>query len=236
MDGQEAKSPLGKQIAPKQRPPLHVNTVPKHSKLAFSNDSVSVASGTSSQVTLRANPVSLEYDPHKEFPRTARVIKHSQPKYIIDTDYPDHTSVSSIERSILSSAGKKSRKQFPEYASLNSTNSPAYWKGKSNGRMRKVTLAKLEHLTGSLVRPLTKDSLSGFENESLSLTSMQSKSVDDLFSSVFKEREDTTKQLANELCFTSKVSTPRLLKTDPEAHFKSKDLLNGLIEDVSSKS
>jgi hypothetical protein len=215
----------------KQRPPI----IAKQTKLTFS-DASSVGTLGSKSI-LQANPVSLEYDPYIAYQRSKRVIKHSTDKYIAGTDYPEHLSV---DRTVASKKSKGRKQKFPDYTSLNSTNNSAYWKGvASHGRMRKVTLAKLDHLSKSVDSEgvtARSGSIMSVDSLSLPLTSIQSRSVDDLFSTVFSERELTKKQLSDELCFISKIATPRLIKHDPEARFKSKDLLNGLIEDVSSKT
>lgn len=213
----------------KQRPPLSL--APKQPKLQFSDASTS--SSQASKTVLQTNSVLLQYNPFTEYQRSARIIKHSTDRFIVDTDYPEHGSLGS---NISSNVGKRRQPKFPEPAPLNPSISPAIGKRTSNGRMHRITLAKLDHFIGradqrggGIAHGLDNDSLS------LSLTSMQSKSVDDLFSTVFSEREGTKKELTDELCFTSKVATPRLVRYDPDAHFKSKDLLNSLIEDVSSE-
>eukprot|EP01032_Pedospumella_encystans_P028654 gene28654-32365_t len=127
---------------------------------------------------------------------------------------------------------------FPEYSSLNSKSSAPYRKAHSNGRYRKVTLTKLDTMlahSSEVRRSHEENSLSN-DSLSLSLNPLQAKSLDDLFTSTYYEREETRKQLDADHCFTSKVQTPRLVQLDSEAHFKSKDLLNAMIEDVSVMS
>jgi hypothetical protein len=207
--------------------------MPKQSKLTFA-DSASVQSTSSQLTTLPLNPVSLQYDPYMEYQRSTRVIKHSNDKFVVDTDYPDHGSVGSDLRSSIASK-KSSRTRFPEYSSMNTTSSAAYWKGKSSkGRVRKVILRKLTHSAESLPGA-NYEQILRVDSDTSSLHSLQSLSVNDAFSTVFSERETTNKELDAERFFTSKIATPRLIQHDPEAQFKSKDILNNLIEDVSCK-
>ena len=222
----------------KQRPPLVSNSlVPTKSKLTFT-DTESVSSLGSLQ-TPKPSSVVLQYDPHLEYPKKNRTIKHSTDKFVIDTDYKDRASLASTVRGSTSQTRRTQKKHYPDFASLSSSSDSVYWKGKAKSRgsrMGKVTLAKLEFPSTEPDQHNGSFGGIGFEHDNLSLTSMQSKSVDDLFSSVFMDREETNKQLDSERVFTSKVATPRLIKSDENAHFKSKDLLNGLIEDISSKS
>lgn len=220
----------------KQRTQHNAGTTAKQSKLGFSE--ASVAGLLDTKTVLHANPVLLQYDPLTEYERRKRVIKHSTDKYNVDTDGPEHKF---MDHQLAHSSSKSSHRHLPlgQYP-LNTAGSIAYWKAASgHGRLRKVTLAKLDPIskTSELRGSWAGGSTNGPENDSLaqSLKSLQSKSVEDLFSTIFSEREETKKQLSDELCFTSKIATPRLLQTDSETQFKSKDLLNSLIEDVSSK-
>jgi hypothetical protein len=121
---------------------------------------------------------------------------------------------------------------------MNATSSAAYWKGKSKGRVRKVVLRKLNHQVDSSTESLpgaNYEQIFRVDSDSSTLQSLQSRSINDAFSTVFNEREITSKELDSERFFTSKIATPRLIQHDPEAPFKSKDMLNNLIEDVSCK-
>jgi len=95
-------------------------------------------------------------------------------------------------------------------------------------------LTKLESLTRSYEARKENDDGS-LGSLSVSVDPLHTKSLEDLFSATYMERAGAQKQLDEERCFTSKVRTPRLVQLDPEAQFqfKSKDLLNAMIEDVS---
>lgn len=215
----------------RSKPVLSNPALRQYNKLAFTDSAVNLP---------QTNAVVLKFEPQREYPRSNRVIKHSTDKFVLDTDYP------SERKSMGSSVGGDSAKSFssdylsrpkpsmhPEYTSLNSRSSSSYRKAQSNGRYRKVTLAKLESLTRSYEARKENDDGSSLGSLSVSVDPLHTKSLDDLFSATYMEREGVQKQLDEENCFTSKVHTPRLLQADPEAHFKSKDLLNAMIEDVS---
>jgi hypothetical protein len=227
------KDQLSRHKASKTRAPLFASSLPKQSKLTFA-DSASVQSASSQLTTLPLNPVPLQYDPFTEYQRSTRVIKHSTDKFVVDTDYPEHSSVGSNVRSSIASK-KSSRTRFPEYSSMNSTSSAAYWKGKSKGRVRKVILRKLDHQDTESLPGANYEQIFRVDSDTSTLHSLQSGSINDAFSAVFNEREVTRKVLDSERFFTSKIATPRLIQHDPEAQFKSKDILNSLIEDVSCK-
>ena len=227
------RSQSEKQNVMKSKPLLTNPALRQHNKLNFSESTVS---------TSQPNAVVLKFDPHREYPRNTRVIKHSTDKFVLGTDYTDMKSLGSItaggrEAKSFSSDYMTRPKQtmFPEYSSLNSKSSAPYRKAHSNGRYRKVTLTKLDTMlahSSEVRRSHEENSLSN-DSLSLSLNPLQAKSLDDLFTSTYYEREETRKQLDADHCFTSKVQTPRLVQLDSEAQFKSKDLLNAMIEDVS---
>lgn len=213
--------------------PLPASPASRQHKLNFSESGVLHASQPSAIV--------LKFDPQREYPRTVRAIKHSTDKYVLGTDYTDMKSLSSYtagsEVKSFSSDYITRPKQtmFPEYSSLNSKTNTSYKKAHSNGRYRKVTLTKLDTMlahSSEIRRGHDENSLSN-DSLSVSLNPLEAKSLDDLFSSTYGEREETRKQLDADHCFTSKVQTPRLVQLDPAAQFKSKDLLNAMIEDVS---
>jgi len=221
-----------KQNVMKSKPNLTNPSLRQQNKLNFSESTVN---------STQPNAVVLKFDPQREYPRNVRIIKHSTDKFVLGTDYADMKSLGSMtagsEAKSFSSDYITRPKQtmFPEYSSLNSKSSTPYRKAHSNGRYRKVTLTKLDTMlvhSSEVRRSHEENSLSN-DSLSLSLNPLQAKSLDDLFTSTYYEREETRKQLDADHCFTSKVQTPRLVQLDPAAQFKSKDLLNAMIEDVS---
>ena len=228
------KTQLERHKVSKVRAPLSSTlSSTKKNKLTFGDVNDGSSQDGNSVNSQQLNPVLLQFDPFKEYQRSNRLIKHSNDKYIIDADYPDHLSFSS------STGGRSTTKRkgkFPMNLSLSSSANSSQWKAHATGRLRKVTLAKLDSLPGcaELNKSQLKMNTNPFDSENTSISSLQSQSVHDLFSTTFMEREETSKKLDEERSFTSKVMTPRLIKYDPEAQFKSKDMLNGLIDDITS--
>ncbi|KAJ1436899.1 hypothetical protein B484DRAFT_445377 [Ochromonadaceae sp. CCMP2298] len=169
-------------------------------------------------------PLTLSYDPLAVYPRSNREIRHSHDRYYKGSgDASDSISAGSSTRDGLA-LRSITRFQTPSYTSLHSTSSPSYRKG-LGGKMRRVQLARLD-----------RDEEEDAESISVAGTSLASKSVEDLYAEQYLERETTKRQLDEGLYFTSKIATPRLLASDRNATFKSKDLMNTLIEDISFMS
>jgi hypothetical protein len=215
--------------------------VPSQSgKLVFSAASTTQSTG--------AAPVLLQYDPSIDYQKKKKTIKHSNDKFVLDTDYSELRSMqasfkSSQSQGFPQGSLSSSRSNFPNYTSLHSKSNSAYLQGQGKGKMRKVTVTKLESLIpfpntapnglGSSFRKSPTEDIGSLAEGSAYSSISYAKSVDDLFSSTFSRRNVVRKELDNERCFVSKVSTPRQLKNDHESHFKSKDLINSLIEDIS---
>lgn len=227
------KDQLDRHSSTKYKPSI-LSTTTSSTSLKFSDSSVGTLHSPTSQ---QPASVLLTFEPTKAYQRSSRVIKHSNDRYVHGTDYAELQSLGSETKSFASNTFRSAMPKFPEYSSLNSRASSSYKKGQSRGKLRKVTLTKLETLTRSYeAKPVYPAGIADSgDSLCLSLSSLQSRSLEDLFASTFLEREETKKELDAERFFTSKVATPRLVQTDPEAHFKSKDLLNAMIEDVSSK-
>jgi hypothetical protein len=202
---------------------------------------------TGSTKQQQPNSVALKFEPHLAFDRTNRVIKHTTDKFVVDTEYSDTRSLSSEIKSIASSLRTSQSKsylsknplKFPAYNSLNSVSTPAYQSGHHGGKLRKLGVTRLVSLVDD--KPAYKNSddydYDADENNSASMQST-AKSVNELFQSTFMQREsrETRKLIDADRCFTTKIVTPRLLKLDPDSRFKSKDLVNTMIEDVSVMS
>lgn len=224
------KDQLMRHAQTKYKPSLFSATT-SSSSLKFSDaSSSSVATQLQPQTLTQPSSLLLNFEPSKEYQRSSRVIKHTGDRYVVGTDYTDLQSLGSQSKSFARTAKPK----FPEYSSLSSRASSSYMKGQSRGKLRKVTLTKLESLTRSYEsKSSNRGVIADNDSLSLSLSSMKSNSLDELFAAKFMEREETKKELDAERFFTSKVQTPRLVQEDSEARFKSKDLLNSMIEDVS---